>query len=79
MLIRSLTASGEISPKPTGLVLSSSENGCTPTCVAGMYHRYKAAVALSAPTTINDTNLFTKVRVVFPGVSDQSNRRFNLD
>ncbi len=63
---------GEVSAKPTGLVLSCadantalemlkwsswgkstaratgtfSENDCSPTCVEGMFHRYKAVVTL---------------------------------
>jgi hypothetical protein len=96
---------GEISAKPTGLVLSCadantalemlkwtawgqstaratgtfSENDCSPTCVEGMYHRYKATVTLSAPKTINGKKVFTKARVVFPGITDQSNRTFTLN
>jgi len=96
---------GEISAKPTGLVLSCADantalemlkwsawgkstakatgifadNDCSPTCVEGTFNRYKANVTLSAPKTINGTKVFTKVRVVFPGISDQSNRTFTLD
>ncbi len=96
---------GEVSAKPTGLVLSCadanialetlkwsswgkstakatgifSENDCSPTCVAGMFHRYKSNVTLSAPKTVNGTKVFTKVRVVFPGITDQSNRTFALN
>ena len=96
---------GEVSAKPTGLVLSCadanialetlkwsswgkstakatgifSENDCSPTCAAGTFNRYKANVTLSAPRTINGTKVFTKVRVVFPGITDQSNRTFTLN
>jgi hypothetical protein len=95
---------GEVSAKPTGLVLSCadantalemlkwsswgtstaratgtfSENDCSPTCVEGMFHRYKAVVTLSAPKMVKGAKVFTKVRVVFPGITDQSNRTFNL-
>ena len=96
---------GEVSAKPTGLVLSCadanialetlkwsswgkstakatgifSENDCSPTCAAGTFNRYKANVTLSAPKTVNGTKVFTKVRVVFPGITDQSNRTFALN
>jgi hypothetical protein len=96
---------GEISAKPTGLVLSCADattalemlkwsawgastaratgtfadNDCSPTCAAGTFNRYKANVTLSAPKTINGKKVFTKVRVVFPGITDQTNRTFNLD
>ena len=96
---------GEVSVKPSGLVLSCadantaletlkwsawgqstakatgvfSENDCSPTCVAGTFNRYKANVTLSAPKAINGTKVFTKVRVVFPGITDQSNRTFTLN
>jgi hypothetical protein len=95
---------GEVSAKPTGLVLSCadantaletlkwsswgkstaratgtfSENDCSPTCVEGMFHRYKAVVTLSAPKMVKGAKVFTKVRVVFPGITDQANRTFNL-
>jgi hypothetical protein len=95
---------GEVSAKPTGLVLSCADattalemlkwsawgastaratgtfadNDCSPTCAAGTFNRYKANVTLSAPKTINGKKVFTKVRVVFPGITDQVNRTFNL-
>ena len=95
---------GEISAKPSGIVLSCadantaletlkwsawgqsaakatgvfSENDCQPTCAAGMFHRYKAVVTLSAPKTVKGTKVFTKVRVVFPGITDQTNRTYTL-
>ena len=96
---------GEISAKPSGIVLSCadantaletlkwsawgqsaakatgvfSENDCQPTCAAGMFHRYKAVVTLSAPKTVKGTKVFTKVRVVFPGITDQTNRTYSLN
>ena len=96
---------GEISAKPTGLVLSCADantsletlkwstwgkstakatgifagNDCSPTCAAGTFNRYKANVTLSGPKIINGTKVFTKVRVVFPGITDRSNRTFALN
>ena len=67
---------GKSTAKATGIF---SENDCSPTCVAGMFHRYKSNVTLSAPKTVNGTKVFTKVRVVFPGITDQSNRTFALN
>ncbi len=67
---------GKSTAKATGIFAG---NDCSPTCVAGMFHRYKVNVTLSAPKTINGTKVFTKVRVVFPGITDQSNRTFTLN
>lgn len=96
---------GELSVKPTGIVLSCadantalekltwkswgaskaratgtfSENDCSPTCAAGMFHRYKAVVTLSDPKTVKGTKVFTIARVIFPGITDQSNRSFTIE
>ena len=56
-----------------------SANDCEPTCVAGMFHRYKVNVVLSAPKTVEGTKVFTKARVTFPGVTDQSNKTFTIE
>ena len=55
-----------------------SVNDCRPTCAAGMYHRYKVNVVLSVPKTVKGTRIFTKARVTFPGITDQSNKTFSL-
>jgi hypothetical protein len=44
-----------------------------------MFHRYKAIVTLSAPKTVKGRTVFTTARVVFPGISDQSNRTSRIE
>ena len=70
------TSWGSSKARATGIF---SENDCSPTCAAGMFHRYKAVVTLSAPKTVKGTKVFTKARVVFPGITDQSNRTFTIE
>jgi hypothetical protein len=95
---------GELSAKPTGIVLACADanmaletlkwttwnsktakgngvysfNDCEPTCVAGHFHRYQVDVTLSKPKIVKGTKVFTKARVTFPGVTDQTNKTFNL-
>ena len=70
------TAWGASKARATGFF---SENDCSPTCVAGMFHGYKAIVTLSDPKSVKGAKVFTKARVVFPGVTDQSNRSFSIE
>jgi hypothetical protein len=42
-----------------------SANDCTPTCVAGKFHSYPAAVAFLAPQVTKYGTLFTRLRVLY--------------
>ena len=44
-----------------------------------MFHRYKEIVTLSAPKTVKGRTVSTRARVVFPGISEQSNRTSSLE
>jgi hypothetical protein len=56
-----------------------SYNDCEPTCVAGLFHRYQVNVTLSNPKIVKGAKVFSKARVTFPGITDQSNRTFRLN
>ena len=45
----------------------------------GMFHRYKEIVTLSAPKTVKGRTVFTTARVVFHGISEQSNRTSSIE
>lgn len=55
-----------------------SYNDCEPTCVAGQFHRYQVNVTLSNPKTVKGAKVFSKARVTFPGITDQTNKTFKL-
>jgi hypothetical protein len=55
-----------------------SYNDCKPTCVAGHVHRYQVDVTLSSPKTVKGVKIFSKARVTFPGITDQTNKTFAL-
>lgn len=63
------------SAKGTGVY---SYNDCEPTCVAGHFHRYQVDVALLNPKTVKGAKVFSKARVTFPGITDQTNKTFKL-
>jgi len=56
-----------------------SYNDCEPTCVAGKFHRYQVNVTLSNPKTVKGAKVFSKARVTFPGITDQTNKTFKLN
>ena len=56
-----------------------SYKDCEPTCVAGQFHRYQVNVTLSNPKTVKGAKVFSKARVTFPGITDQTNKTFKLN
>ena len=44
-----------------------------------MFHRYEEIVTLSAPKTVKGRTVFTTARVVFHGISEQSNRTSSIE
>ena len=54
-------------------------NDCEPTCVVGQFHRYDVNVTLSNPKTVKGAKVFSKARVTFPGITDQTNKTFKLN
>lgn len=44
-----------------------------------MFHRHKEIVTLSAPKTVKGRTVFTTAEVVFPGISEESNRTFSIE